>query len=48
VHRSCIVNLDQVVSIEPHDERRLTVVLRGGKRAIASRSGSLRLKSLAR
>lgn len=45
IHRSSIVNLDHVASIETEDQRRLLVVLRNGSRIVASRSGSLRLRS---
>jgi two-component system LytT family response regulator len=46
VHRSHIVNLDHVAVIQPFDERRLLVVLRGGARVIASRTGSQQLRDL--
>jgi two-component system, LytTR family, response regulator len=47
VHRSHIVNLDQVERLSVHDERRLLVELRGGERILASRSASERLRRLA-
>jgi len=48
VHRSHIVNLDYVSSIDPHDERRYAVTMKDGRTIVCSRSGSMRLKSLAR
>ncbi len=48
VHRSHIVNLDQVERLSAYDERRLLVELRGGERIIASRSASERLRRLSR
>jgi two-component system, LytTR family, response regulator len=47
IHRSSIINVDHVVAIEPHDDRRVAVVLKDGRRRIASRRGSLRLRALA-
>lgn len=46
IHRSHVVNLDLVRSIERYDDRRLVVVLRSGRRVVASRSGSRRLRAL--
>jgi two-component system, LytTR family, response regulator len=43
VHRSHIVNLDHVASIEPHD-RRLVVKMRDGSTVLASRSASQTLR----
>lgn len=47
VHRCHIVNLDRVVALEPYDDRRLVVVLEGGRRVVASRAGSRALRELA-
>jgi len=47
VHRSHLVNLDYVLSIEPHDASRLEVVMRSGARIVATRAGSKRLRELA-
>jgi two-component system, LytTR family, response regulator len=46
VHRAHIVNLDFVVSIEPFDDRRVTVTMRDGSRVVASRSGSQMLRGM--
>jgi two-component system, LytTR family, response regulator len=46
IHRSSIINVDQVSAIEPHDDRRFAVVLKDGSRRVASRRGSLRLRAL--
>jgi two-component system LytT family response regulator len=48
VHRSHVVNLDQVVRFEPHDATRLSVVLSDGSRVVASRARSQELRRLAR
>ncbi len=48
VHRSRIVNLDHVSSIEPFDDRRLAVKLKDGTSVLASRAGSSRLRRLVR
>jgi two-component system LytT family response regulator len=47
IHRSHIVNLDEIASIREHDDRRLAVILRDGQRIVASRSGSRQLRGLA-
>jgi two-component system LytT family response regulator len=47
IHRSHLINLEHVVSIEPCDGTRLEVVMRSGARIIASRAGSKRLRDLA-
>lgn len=47
VHRSHIVSLAHVVSIERHDSTRLRVVLHSGAEIIASRAGTRRLRDLA-
>jgi len=46
VHRSHIVNLDYIVSLEAYDERRIQIQLKKGKRIIASRAGSKLLREL--
>ena len=40
VHRSHIVNLDEVREMRPFDERRLVLLLRNGEEVVASRSAS--------
>ncbi len=47
VHRSHLINLEYVRSIEPYDTARLEVVMRSGARIVASRTGSKRLRDLA-
>jgi two-component system LytT family response regulator len=47
IHRSHIVNLDEIESIRDHDDRRLVVTLRDGQRIVASRSGSRALRDMA-
>jgi len=47
VHRSHLINLEYVISIEPYDAARLEVVMKSGARIVASRSGSKRLRDLA-
>jgi two-component system LytT family response regulator len=44
VHRSHVVNLDWVASLQPHDAGRWVVVMRDGTRIVASRSGSRALR----
>jgi two-component system LytT family response regulator len=46
VHRSHVVNVNCIKSLEPRDSSRLTVVLASGTRIPASRSGSSQLRSL--
>ncbi len=46
VHRSAIVNLDQIHLMRPFDDRRLVITMEGGVRVVASRSGSKRLRQL--
>lgn len=48
VHRSHIVNLDQIEEIRTEDERRLRILCRGGDVVVASRDGSTRLRALMR
>ena len=40
VHRSHIVNLDEVREMRPFDERRLVLILRNGEEVVASRAAS--------
>ncbi len=47
IHRSHIINLEYVTSIEPYDTVRVQVVLKSGVRIVASRTGSKRLRDLA-
>jgi two-component system LytT family response regulator len=46
IHRSHLVNLERIVRMQDHDDRRLEVVLEDGSRVVASRSGSRRLREL--
>ncbi len=46
IHRSHLINLEYVTSIEPYDAARLEVVMKSGTRIIASRTGSKRLRDL--
>lgn len=48
IHRSHIVNLAAIAAIRAHDERRLVVILEGGREIVASRTGSRDLRALAR
>jgi two-component system, LytTR family, response regulator len=47
IHRSHLINLEYVTSIEPYDAARLEVVMKSGARIVASRTGSKRLRDLA-
>lgn len=47
IHRSHLINLDYVTSIQRCDTTRFEVVLRSGARITASRAGSKRLRDLA-
>jgi two-component system, LytTR family, response regulator len=47
IHRSHLINLEFVSSIEPYDAARVLVLLKGGTRIVASRAGSRRLRDLA-
>src|SRR5271167_401104 len=47
IHRSHVVNLEYVTSIEPYDSARVQVVMKSGVRIVASRTGSKRLRDLA-
>ena len=46
IHRSHLINLEHVGSIEPYDATRVEVVMKGGRRIVASRAGSKRLRDL--
>jgi two-component system LytT family response regulator len=47
IHRSHLINLEYVTSIEPYDASRLEVVMKSGARIVATRTGSKRLRELA-
>jgi len=47
IHRSHLINLEYLTSIEPYDAGRVEVVMKSGARMIASRAGSKRLRGLA-
>lgn len=47
IHRSHLINLEYVTSIEPYDAARVQVVMKSGARIVASRTGSKRLRCLA-
>ena len=47
IHRSHLINLEYVASIEPYDAARVQVVMKSGAKFIASRAGSKRLRDLA-
>jgi two-component system, LytTR family, response regulator len=47
IHRSHLINLEFVMSIEPYDAARVQVVMKSGARIVASRTGSKRLRDLA-
>jgi two-component system, LytTR family, response regulator len=47
IHRSHVINLDYVTSIEPWDATRLQVRMKSGVQIVASRAGSKRLRELA-
>ena len=46
IHRSHLINLEHVISVEPYDATRVEVVMRSGVRIVASRLGSQRLRKL--
>jgi two-component system LytT family response regulator len=48
VHRSHIVNLEEIAHLKAFDDRRLAVVMRDGSKVIASRSASEKLRRLAK
>ena len=47
IHRSHLINLEYVTSIQPSDASRLQVVMKSGAQIVASRAGSSRLRELA-
>jgi two-component system, LytTR family, response regulator len=47
IHRSHLINLKHVGSIEPYDAARVEVVMKSGTRIVASRKGSKCLRDLA-
>ena len=47
IHRSHLINLEHVTSIQKAEMGRLEVVMKSGARITASRSGSKRLRDLA-
>lgn len=47
IHRSHLINLEYVTSIEPYDAARVEVVMKSGARIVASRAGSKQLRGLA-
>jgi DNA-binding LytR/AlgR family response regulator len=47
IHRSHLINLEFVMSIEPYDAARVQVVMKSGARIVASRTGSKLLRDLA-
>ena len=47
IHRSHLINLEHVGSIESYDAARVEVVMKSGARIVASRTGSKRLRDLA-
>lgn len=47
IHRSHLINLEYVTSIEPYDAARVLVVMKSGMRIVASRTGSKQLRDLA-
>jgi two-component system LytT family response regulator len=47
IHRSHLINLEYVISIELYDSARVQVVMKSGARIVASRTGSKRLRDLA-
>jgi len=46
IHRSHLINLEFVASIEPYDANRVEVVMKSGVRIVASRTGSKLLRDL--
>ena len=47
IHRSHLINLEFVTSIEPYDANRVEVIMKSGVRIVASRTGSKLLRDLA-
>jgi len=48
IHRSAIVNLDRIATVEPYFHGEYVVMLTGGRRLIASRTHAARLRDLLR
>ena len=48
MHRSHLVNLEEVELLRPYDAKRLLVQLRGGDTILASRTASEQLRRLVR
>ncbi len=46
IHRSHLINLEYITSIEPYDATRVEVVMKSGARIVASRTGSKLLRDL--
>lgn len=46
IHRSHLINIEYIASIEPYDAARVEVVMKSGARVVASRTGSKRLREL--
>src|SRR5258708_719241 len=46
IHRSHLINLEYITSIEPYDATRVEVVMKSGARIVASRTGSKVLRDL--
>ncbi len=46
IHRSHLINLEHVTSIEPYDATRVEVVMKSATRIVASRTGSKLLRDL--
>jgi two-component system LytT family response regulator len=47
IHRSHLINLEYVTSIEPYDAARVQVMMKSGACIVASRTGSKLLRELA-
>jgi two-component system LytT family response regulator len=47
IHRSHLINIEYVTSIEAYDGSRVEVLMKSGTRIVASRAGSKRLRDLA-
>lgn len=47
IHRSHLINIEYVTSIEAYDGSRVEVLMKSGTRIVASRAGSKRLRNLA-
>ncbi len=46
VHRSHLINLNHLSSMQPYDERRLLLVMTDGSKVLASRGGTQELRGL--